>query len=186
MNYGLDHVSIRRGQNQVLSDYSLTLPKQGVICLLGPSGKGKTTALHLLCRLLTPDAGQVIAPPHGRLGVVFQEDRLLPWLDALENIRLIPDAQGGEALLDALEMIPYAKQRTGRMSGGQRRRVALARALSAPSDLLLLDEPFKGLDDALHQKACELVRQQAANKPCLVVTHDPADAKLLQAQTVTM
>lgn len=187
MNYGLEDVCLRRGDTQVLTHYTLRLPSQGVLCLLGPSGCGKTTVLHLLCGLLTPDSGRVYAPAQGRLGVVFQEDRLLPWLSVLDNAALPPACIGRERALDLLgelELGERAGQLAATLSGGQRRRVVLTRALAMHSELLLLDEPFKGLDPALREKACAMVAQAARQVPCLLVTHDAEDARLTGAQVV--
>ena len=180
VEYGMRNVSFSYGERVVLRDVTLLLPERGVVCFFGPSGCGKTTALHLLAGLLQPEAGQVTRPE--RIAAVFQEDRLLPWLNAVQNVCLLPDVREEEAqgLLERLGMEENRKA-VAQMSGGQKRRVAVARALAARADLLLLDEPFRGLDAAARDAAVAAVRERAREIPCVLVTHDRAEAEMLEA-----
>ena len=137
------------GDAPLLCNLNLAIDAGERVLLSGPSGGGKTTLLHLLCGLLRPAAGQIAAPP--RLGVVFQEDRLLPTLTALQNLALVNPGLGQGpclSLLEELGIAPWAHSLPGDLSGGQRRRVAIARALAFDCQALLLDEPFQGLDAA--------------------------------------
>ena len=156
----------------------------GVTCLMAPSGAGKTTLLRILLGLERADSGTVTLPEHCRWSAVFQEDRLLEHLDAMGNLRFVLGAALDEpaagALLTELGLGDTAGKPVREFSGGMKRRLALARALLAPSDALALDEPFTGLDEENRARCLALIRR-AAEKPVLLVTHDPADAKSLGA-----
>ena len=160
-----------------------------IICLMGPSGCGKTTLLHILAGLLMPCGGTVSDFP-ASISIMFQEDRLLPWLNAYENVALVrggnPAWKGQDdmavKLLKALDIDPAMD--IGSMSGGMKRRVALARALAFESEALLLDEPFKGMDEDLMQRAADLIKSQ--NKITVVSTHSEAEARALRAEIVRL
>lgn len=183
----LNRLFFAYGEKPILFNVSLDLPKTGVTCLTGKSGCGKTTLLRLLCGLETPQAGEMTDRP-SRPAVVFQEDRLLPWETALENVALplgnAPDAKTrAKKALDAVGLSEEEQARLPKaLSGGQQRRVALARALALPdADALLLDEPFTGLDEDRVEAVAALLREAAKDKPVLVITHDSEDAKRLDA-----
>ena len=160
-----------------------------IICLMGPSGCGKTTLLHILAGLLKPCGGTVSGFPKS-ISIMFQEDRLLSWLNAYENVALVrsgnPSWKGQEdiasQLLKALDIDPAMD--IGSMSGGMKRRVALARALAFESEALLLDEPFKGMDEDLMQRAADLIGSQG--KITVVSTHSEAEARALGAEIVRL
>lgn len=183
----LERVSKRYGGKAVLSGFDLALPEGGRTCLMGPSGSGKTTLVRLLAGLEKPDAGRVasIRP----LSLVFQEDRLLAHLSALNNLRFVcgkarePEAR---ALLGALGLDEAGDKPVCRFSGGMQRRVALARALLFPFSLLLLDEPFKGLDREMRQTAAELILSRCEGKTLLMVSHDEEEAALLGAEIIRL
>lgn len=170
----------------VCADVTWRLPQSGVVCLWGPSGCGKTTLLRLLAGLEKPSAGQVEGAE--RVSMVFQEDRLLPWLTAVDNVTLT-GAQESEArrMLTALGLTEEEQAALpGMLSGGQQRRVALARALTADSDLLLLDEPFNGLDEDTWQSAIPLIQAYAESHPVVLVTHIRTQAEALDAQMIPL
>ena len=185
----LRHVNFSYGgEKQVLRDFSLCLPENGTVCLLGASGCGKTTLLRLLAGLERPEAGQVLCP--GRTALVFQEDRLLPWLTARQNVaaalHLPHDAawrQAGEWLC-ALGLTGSEDALPGKLSGGMRQRVSLARALAFAPEVLLLDEPFRALDAATRAVCVQVLLQRGTQRLTVLVTHDPAEAALLRAERV--
>ena len=185
MRYGLKQVSFSYRGTSVLRDVSWTLPRRGVVCLWGPSGGGKTTLLRLLAGLEHPKAGAVTLPDDGRVAMVFQEDRLLPWMTALENV-MLPGAerQLAEDMLRSLGLGEELHRLPGELSGGQQRRVAIARALAAPGDLLLLDEPFNGLDEVSWRMAVPLILQRAEEVPVVLVTHVEQHAQALNAEVL--
>ncbi len=149
--------------------------------VVGPSGCGKTTLLRLIAGLDQDYTGHITLPAHGRLGMVFQEPRLLPWRSVAENIRIAaPEASEDEivALLNELGLSDHATHFPGELSLGLARRVALARALAVKPDLLLLDEPLVSLDAALAGELRERISRLIDEKhiTTLVVTHDLSEA----------
>ena len=179
------HLYKRFGDKAVLEDMSLTVPDGAVVCLMAPSGRGKTTLLRCIAGLEMPDSGTVTGVPE-RLGFVFQEDRLCPQLDAVENVRLVtgramsrPDI---EEHLRELGLADCLDQRAAELSGGQRRRVSVARAVCYGPELLLLDEPFKGLDGAARDRTAQYLLRHRNGAAVLCVTHDRADAAALGAE----
>lgn len=174
--------------HEVLRDVSLELPERGVTALTGPSGCGKTTLLHILAGLLKPDSGTVELASGARLSMVFQEDRLLEWATAEQNAAIVVRAASRRArteralrALDSVGLLVTARQSVSEMSGGMKRRVALARALAAEGQLLLLDEPFQGLDDATKEAVMDTLRRTARDTSILLVTHDDREIQALDA-----
>ena len=178
----IQHLEKRFGEKVLFRDLCLTVDAPAV--LWAPSGWGKTTLLRILMGLDTPTAGRVRGV--GRAAAVFQEDRLCPQLTALQNVTLVlPDSekQYKEQIksdfqqlgMDAAALtLPAA-----RLSGGQKRRTALLRALWAPSDTLLLDEPFTGMDPDTLAAAAALLRTRCGTEPVLLATHDREAIRLL-------
>lgn len=186
MSIRMNGVSFAYGDTPVLQNVSWELPDNGVVCLWGPSGCGKTTLLRLLAGLEKPLTGSVEGV--GRVSMVFQEDRLLPWFTALENVT-VTGADEVKARKQLLALGLTEEETTAlpcNLSGGQQRRVALARALAADSDLLLLDEPFNGLDEGTWQNVVPLVTAYAATRPVVLVTHIREQAEALNAQMVPL
>ncbi len=180
---GLDNVSFAYGDKQVLRDVTLALPKYGAVALMGRSGGGKTTMLRLLAGLEQPQAGAVRELADRRIAMLFQEDRLLPWYTARQNLALVC----GERAQDWLARVGLADEGDrypDELSGGMLRRVALARALSMESDLLLLDEPTDGLDADTRARMWALIRECAQGKLLVVVTHSRKEAEALGAEVV--
>ena len=164
----------------VLDGLSHVFPQGTLTCVTGRSGCGKTTLLRLIAGLEAPDGGRVTGVPEGGISMVFQEDRLPPKLSAANCLRCVlkkepeREARIDEALA-ALGLAEVSNQIVSEFSGGMRRRVALARALLFPSPLVLMDEPFKGLDDATRARAVEFSLPLLAGRTTLLVTHDPRD-----------
>lgn len=176
MSIVFDHLSMRYDEQPVISDLSLELPENGIIGFFGPSGCGKTTFLHLAAGLIRPDSGVIRGLEELRIGVVFQEDRLLPWLTAAENLDLIiHDRNVTAGWLGKVHLSGQADYYPSELSGGMKRRIALVRALAFDSDLLLLDEPFQGLDQSLKNLFSGWIREASAFKPVLLVSHDWAE-----------
>ncbi len=169
------------GQLQVLGELAFSLGRGEVGALVGPSGCGKTTLLRIIAGLERDYDGSIALPAHGTLGMVFQEPRLLPWRTVEQNVRLAaPDADGAvlDTLFQTLGLAAHRDHYPGELSLGLARRVALARAFAVGPDLLLLDEPFVSLDDALaarlRDELAELVARSRVTT--LLVTHDIDEA----------
>ena len=178
----VEHLTKQFGEKTLFRDLCLTV--DGPAVLWAPSGWGKTTLLRILMGLDTPTAGRVQGV--GRAAAVFQEDRLCPQLTALQNVTLV--LPGSEKQYK--EQIKADFQQLGmdtaalalpaaRLSGGQKRRTALLRALWAPSDTLLLDEPFTGMDPDTLAAAAALLRTRCGTEPVLLATHDREAIRLL-------
>lgn len=169
------HLTKRFGEKTLFEDLDLTLTAPAV--LWAPSGWGKTTLLRILMGLEMPTSGAVQGV--GKVSAVFQEDRLCPQLTAVENVALVLPGPMDQykkqiekgfqqlGLDDAALSLPARK-----LSGGQKRRAALLRALWAESDTLLLDEPFTGMDPETMKKAAALLKARCQDRNVLLATHD--------------
>lgn len=171
----------------IIKDISISLPQPGVYALMGPSGLGKTSLLKAIAGLLPMASGSISGLEGKRITMMFQEHRLLPWRSALTNVMLgmpVPDAQQASELLHALELEDLDAYPDA-LSGGMQRRVALARALAHGGEVLLLDEPFTGMDEALKERAARLILAQGA---ALIIfsTHEQRDARLMQARQLML
>lgn len=166
---------------RALEDLRLTLPTGQAGAVVGPSGCGKTTLLRLIAGLDKDYAGEIVLPEHGRLGMVFQEPRLLPWRSVRDNIAIAaPQAREEEitALIEELSLKEHAGHFPRELSLGLARRVALARALAVKPDLLLLDEPLVSLDASLARDLREMIARLIDERriTTLIVTHDLREA----------
>jgi ABC-type nitrate/sulfonate/bicarbonate transport system ATPase subunit len=169
------------GRLDVLRDLKFALPVGAVAALVGPSGCGKTTLLRIITGIDSDFVGAVSLPDHGRLGMVFQEPRLLPWRTVEQNVRLgAPEATDADldTLFAALGLSAHRNHYPGELSLGQARRVALARAFAVKPDLLVLDEPFVSLDDALAERLRDELAALVTTRrvTTLLVTHNLDEA----------
>lgn len=185
----LKNINKSFGENAVLRDFSIAFPEGKITCLMGKSGCGKTTLLNIMLRLIKPDAGTVSGMPK-RVSVVFQEDRLCEEFSAVTNIKFVvgntvPESRIRVALAE-LGLEESADMPVSELSGGMKRRVTLARALLYPSSVILMDEPFKGLDEDTRYSVCKAVLEYARGKTMVIVTHDEDEAKLLNADIIRM
>ena len=168
-------LTLRYGDKPVLDQFSLELSGSGLTALAGPSGCGKTTLLRVLAGLERPDAGTVEGIDPARTAVLFQEDRLLPWRTAEQQIAdVLPRERRGEAAdwLAFAELEGEGRTRPAALSGGMARRLALARCAALGGNLLLLDEPFTGVD--LPRALRLLERLRGLRTPVLLVSHEAA------------
>ena len=178
----IEHLTKQFGEKTLFRDLCLTV--DGPAVLWAPSGWGKTTLLRILMGLDTPTAGRVRGV--GRAAAVFQEDRLCPQLTALQNVTLVlpgSEKQYKEQIGEDFKQLGMDTAAlalpAARLSGGQKRRTALLRALWAPSDTLLLDEPFTGMDPDTLAAAAALLRTRCGTEPVLLATHDREAIRLL-------
>ena len=178
------------GENRVLDRLSWTFPGGRISCVQGPSGCGKTTLLRLIAGLETPDSGEIRGAKGKKISAVFQENRLLENLTAEKNILLTarPGFTRTDArkLLNELGLSDTAQRRTCELSGGMQRRVAVARALAADYELLLLDEPLTGLDGELRLRVLRRIQAALDGRTAVWITHDPDAAALLNAPVLRL
>ena len=179
----LKDISLRFESRTVLDRCSLRLGAGEKLALMGPSGCGKTTLLRVALSLQKPDSGSVSIGAK-RIAAVFQEPRLLPWRTAAENVNLVLSDREDtmpEALdwLKTLELADAGALYPAELSGGMQQRVSVARALALRPDLLLLDEPFKAMDDALRERVLRITADAARDAALLLVTHSEEEARAL-------
>ena len=179
----LKNINKSFGGQAVLTDFSLVL-ERGITCIMGASGQGKTTIAHILAGLLIADSGEVKISPDAKFSFVFQEDRLLDWESALINVLFVttrPKQNTAKAiqLLAEAGLADSIHKKARELSGGMKRRVTICRALIADYDILILDEPFKGLDAKIKPRIMDMVKNHTTNKLVLAITHDPYEAEYL-------
>ena len=179
------------GGRPVLSGLNMTFTSQSPCCLMSPSGSGKTTLFRILMGLETADSGSICftddtghtLPGRPGFSVVFQEDRLCEAFTPLENVRMtagrsLPPEQIRREM--ALLLPEESLDRpVSTLSGGMKRRTALCRAILTPSSVLLMDEPFTGLDDAMRRQAIRYLLDRLAGRLLLLSTHSQEDVSLL-------
>jgi len=186
----LRDVTRRFGEEVVLDRFSLTLTPGRVTALMGPNASGKTTVARLVLGLDRPDDGRVEGRHGIRCTAVFQEDRLCEHLGAAENLALVLEHPDPVVIADELRAVGLDADDIAKpvreLSGGQRRRVAIARALAGEADLVVLDEPFTGIDVETKPALIAYVRGRLAGKTALLITHDRAEATQLGAKVVRL
>lgn len=174
------------GGTAVLQGVSFTA-EIGLTRVTGSSGIGKTTLLRILLGLETADSGEITGLSGKRLAAVFQEDRLLDFMTPVDNIRL-PEPKLERAVIlremAAMGLTGCENQPVRELSGGMRRRVAILRALLCGADVIALDEPFKGLDEATRARVIDETKRLCRGKTVLMVTHEAAEAERMGAKIV--
>lgn len=180
------NVHFSYGDKCIWEGLDVIFPEGQIAVLMAPSGRGKTTLLFLVAGLVQPRAGTIVYPgEHMRCSMVFQDVRLVAGLSVQQNIRLVNPQISTEQLSDCLRemcLAGYEKKKVSHLSGGEKQRVAIARALLAEYDLLLLDEPFTGLDDEVKERVIEVIKTRSQGKTVLLVTHDRQEATLIGGQ----
>jgi NitT/TauT family transport system ATP-binding protein len=171
----------------VFENLNLEVKKSGRIAIMGESGCGKTTLLNIISGLEKADDGRIEGLPE-KISFVFQEDRLFEKFTALSNAkfaadRSINDETAREHLIE-VGLTDSALQAAENLSGGMKRRVSIVRAVLAKADLLLLDEPFKGLDEGNRENVANYILKNTADTTVILVTHDRDEAELLSADII--
>ena len=200
----VSHLVLRFGERAVLDELSLHVDDGEVVAVLGPSGAGKSTLLRVVAGLLQPDSGTVRLdgvditdrPAHLRnIGMMFQDEQLFPHLDVAANIAFGPRMHGWPAarvaarvdeLLRIVGLDGFENRHVDRLSGGEKKRVALARSLAPRPAVLLLDEPLTGLDRELHDRLIDELADvlRATATTAVLVTHDHDEAAALAGRVV--
>ncbi len=178
------------GNKKVLQDYSATFSGGNCTCIMGDSGVGKTTLLHILMGLEQPDAGSITGLAGLKISAVFQEDRLCESFNAIANIGFACGKKTAPAAitahLTALGLGDSLEQPVRELSGGMRRRVAICRAVLAAGQVLFLDEPLKGLDEQNKEMTANYIRQYSQGITTLMVTHSQDEVALMGGRLLTV
>jgi NitT/TauT family transport system ATP-binding protein len=172
----------------VLADFNAVFAHQAVSCVMGPSGCGKTTLLNLIMGFEKPDQGTITGVPV-RISAVFQEDRLLEGFSAVRNVAFAAPRMPRERIVEILSALGLGQdlnKPVREYSGGMKRRVAIARAVAAEGGLVLLDEPFKGLDETTRAQVAAYLRAQLAGRTVILVTHEEEEVRLMGGTLLKM
>lgn len=188
MDIIVENISKSYDSQVVLENFSCRFPEKRVSCIMGKSGCGKTTLVNILLSIEKPDAGTVSGMPKGRIGAVFQENRLCENLSAAANLRLACKRRLTEEEIQkafrAVALEEARRKPVRELSGGMRRRVAILRALMAEADCILMDEPLRGLDEETKRRTIRYILECIRDKTLIFVTHDEEEAGLLGAEKI--
>lgn len=184
MNIEIFNLTKKYGDKTVFENFSCTLNVDGILIVKGASGSGKTTLMKMLSRLEDFD-GQINMPT-SKISFMFQEDRLIPFISVLKNVSAVSDIEAAKKYLKSLELENEFDSPPSSLSGGMKRRVSLARALAYPSELVILDEPFKGLDVNLKQKVSEIIKEESKARDFIIVTHESFDTEFSDTKTFNL
>lgn len=169
----------------VFENFSLEIKADEFVAVMGKSGIGKSTLMRLILGLEAPKQGSITGLDGKRISVVWQENRLLTWYNVLKNVMIVSSAPGKASAMEILRLLRLNEciyEYPNELSGGQQRRVAIARALYYGGDLVLLDEPFTGLDAELKAETAALIKKYF--RSALLITHDKAEAELLGCERI--
>ena len=184
MNIAVNNLTKKYGDKTVFENFSCMLNFDGILVVRGASGIGKTTLMKMIAGL--ENYSGKISVPAQKISFMFQEDRLIPFISVLKNVAAVSDVNTAEKYLSALGLQEESDSPPNSLSGGMKRRAAFARALAYPSELVILDEPFKGLDKELKQHAVEIIKEESKKRDFIIVTHENLDSKLLESAVFTI
>ena len=183
MDIVISNLSKKFGEKKVIADFSIRIKEGSVLSIMAPSGGGKTTLLRILAGLETGEKGRIEGLENRKISMVFQEDRLCSNLSAVSNIRFVCGKKIMESKiyneLEEAGLKGNEKYPVRELSGGMRRRIAIVRALTVPCDVLILDEPFTGLDMENKKRMADYIIKRSEGKTVILVTHDKEEAEAM-------
>lgn len=181
---------------KVLDNISIDFPENKVTCILGPSGCGKSTLLNIIGGILDEDSGQVIGFKDASISFVFQEDRLIKWKSVKDNLRFVLKGKMDkmtieetiDSYLKSVNLSEYKSYYPNSLSGGMKQRISILRAFIYPSEVLIMDEPFKSLDINNKRIVIDFFKklQSMEKRTCIIVTHDIGEAMELADRIVIL
>lgn len=179
----LTNISKRYQNEQIIDGFSYSYRSGGIYCVMGASGVGKTTLLQIITGLVQADEGRVQA--EGRFSYVFQENRLVEELTPVTNVKMVLSGVKEEIICRELKQVLPQNcfyKKCSELSGGMKRRVAIVRAMMHPSDCIVMDEPFAGLDEASKRMTMEYILNNQNARTLIFVSHDREDAVQMNAE----
>ncbi len=187
MQLKINNLSKSFGNLKVIEDFSICFSQKKTHCIFGPSGCGKSTLINLITGLVAPDKGNTEVTENVSYSYVFQEDRLLPWATIKENIMFvlesIHDKNKAEELTDKylalVDLVDFKNHYPQELSGGMKQRVSIARAFAYGGDILIMDEPFKGLHLEIKKEVMDYIGNNMTHKLIFLITHDVEEALYL-------
>lgn len=185
----LRNITKKYGEKIIFEDFNLDIPDGKILAIMGKSGRGKTTLLNIIAGLDSDFTGEIQSPEP--CAYIFQEPRLLKGATVLQNVLIgkgFKDKNSALDLLNALELGDYVNEYPNKLSGGMQQRVSMARAFLSGRKIILMDEPFKGLDEELKRRLYVLFKEVwEKEKPAtILVTHDKEEAELLADEIITI
>lgn len=190
MDIRILNLTKKYGDRDIFRNFSLSIGKGKVTALMGKSGLGKTTLMRILMGLEKYDSGEIEGLEGIRIGAVFQEDRLCENLSAITNVSMV--CKKGTVTkkikkeLESIGLKGNAVKPVKELSGGMKRRVAIVRSIMAEPDIIVFDEPFKGLDIETRKEVISYLRKKLENRTVIIVTHDIEEARALNAEIINI
>ena len=192
----IEHLNKKYDDILLYRDFSISFTEGIITCILGPSGCGKTTLLNIIGKITLPDSGNMSGFKGKLMSYIFQDPRLLLWKTVRGNIEFVMDRgmtpnerkKESDRLIRLVELDTFADYYPSKLSGGMRQRVSIARAFASHSDIILMDEPLKGLDFALKQNMIRSFSRiwKTDRRTVIFVTHDVDEAIMLGAEIMVM
>lgn len=174
-------------EKTVFENFSLNIDEGITTAIMGKSGCGKTTLFNMLCKTTLPDSGEIKLPKNQKISAVFQENRLFPSFTGYENLAAVcSDNKKINSILNICEAEDFAQTKVKNMSGGMARRIAIARSLLPENRIILMDEPFKGIDTAMRDRILLKLKQYLCKKTCVIITHDVYEASFIAQKAIIL
>lgn len=189
MNIEIKNIKHSFNGHPVFNGESFCIPEKKITCIMGPSGRGKTTLLNVIMGLITPDSADITGLDDKIISACFQENRLCETFSAVKNIELVTSSKQNALIRTSLAGIGLGDscdKPVSELSGGMKRRVAIMRALLADSNMIIMDEPFKGLDEELKINIINTVKSMTKDKTLIIVTHDLDEVRALGGELICM
>lgn len=186
MQINIENLSISYNNHTVIDKFSYTINSGEKIALVGVSGTGKTSIINAIMNLI-PYEGNISFSETPRIATVFQEDRLIEELSVFTNIHMTANGLTNNEIIDYINSVGLTpRKKVSELSGGMKRRVAILRAILAPSNLLIMDEPFKGLDRTTKELIMNLISKKASDTTMIIITHDMSEATYFNSKIINI
>lgn len=186
MQINIENLSISYNNHTVIDKFSYTINSGEKIALVGVSGTGKTSIINAIMNLI-PYEGNISFSETPRIATVFQEDRLIEELSVFTNIHMTANGLTNNEIIDYINSVGLTpRKKVSELSGGMKRRVAILRAILAPFNLLIMDEPFKGLDRTTKELIMNLISKKASDTTMIIITHDMSEATYFNSRIINI